>query len=113
MSCSIAIEDLKTKWRCQIIQTVYLASRLKDTGGYDARITVLGHIQRGGSPSSFDAVLASRLGGGAVEALLRGESGVMVGRICGKIVTTPLQDAWERKKALDADMMSLVDILGI
>lgn len=90
-----------------------LASRLKDTGGYDARITVLGHIQRGGSPSSFDAVLASRLGGGAVEALLRGESGVMVGRICGKIVATPLQDAWERKKALDADMMSLVDILGI
>jgi 6-phosphofructokinase 1 len=90
-----------------------LAVQLKDTGGYDARITVLGHIQRGGSPSSFDAVLASRLGGGAVEALKRGESGVMVGRIHGNIVTSPLQVAWEEKKSLDADMMSLIETLGI
>jgi 6-phosphofructokinase 1 len=90
-----------------------LSSQLKDTGGYDARIIVLGHIQRGGSPSSFDAVLASRLGLGAVEALLRGESGVMVGRISGRIVTHPIQYAWEEKKDLDEDMMSLVDILGI
>lgn len=90
-----------------------LALQLKDTAGYDARIIVLGHIQRGGSPSSFDAVLASRLGGGAVEALLRGEFGSMVGRIAGKIVTCPLQVSWEEKKSLDDDMMSLVDILGI
>ena len=90
-----------------------LSSQLKDTGGYDARIIVLGHIQRGGSPSSFDAILASRLGGGAVEALLRGESGVMVGRIAGKIVTHPIQYSWENKKDLDEDMMQLVEILGI
>ena len=90
-----------------------LSSQLKDTGGYDARIIVLGHIQRGGSPSSFDAILASRLGGGAVEALLRGEAGVMVGRISGKIVTHPIQYAWENKKELDEDMMELVEILGI
>lgn len=90
-----------------------LASKLKDTAGYDARIVVLGHIQRGGSPSSFDAVLASRLGGGAVEALVKGEFGTMVGRTSGKIVTNPLQAAWEEKKSLDADMMALMDILGI
>lgn len=90
-----------------------LASRLKDTGGYDARIIVLGHIQRGGSPSSFDAVLASRLGGGAIDALVRGEFGVMVGRIAGGIVASPIQVAWEERKSLDADMMSLVEILGI
>lgn len=90
-----------------------LAAQLKDTGGYDARIVVLGHIQRGGSPSSFDAVLASRLGGGAVEAIVRGEFGMMVGRTTGRIVTNPLQIAWEERKQLDADMMSLVDILGI
>lgn len=90
-----------------------LASTLKDTAGYDARIVVLGHIQRGGSPSSFDAVLASRLGGGAVDALIREELGVMVGRLAGKIVTYPLQTAWEEKKLLDSDMMTLVDILGI
>ncbi len=90
-----------------------LASQLKDTGGYDARIVVLGHIQRGGSPSSFDAVLASRLGAGAIDALVRGEYGVMVGREAGKIVANPLTIAWEKKKNLDADMMALVDILGI
>lgn len=90
-----------------------LASRLRDTGGYDARIVVLGHIQRGGSPSSFDAALASRLGASAIEALIRGECGVMVGREAGRIVTNPLPIAWEKKKELDADMMALVDILGI
>jgi 6-phosphofructokinase 1 len=90
-----------------------LSAQLKDTGGYDARITVLGHIQRGGSPSSFDAVLASRLGGGAIDALTRGEYGVMVGRTAGKITTCPIQMAWEQSKSLDEDMLSLVDILGI
>ncbi|MDR3354246.1 MAG: 6-phosphofructokinase [Synergistaceae bacterium] len=90
-----------------------LASKLKDTAGFDARIIVLGHIQRGGSPSSFDAVLASRLGGGAVDALKRSEFGVMVGRIAGDIVTSPLQASWEQKKSLDSDMMSLIETLGI
>jgi 6-phosphofructokinase 1 len=90
-----------------------LSAQLKDTAGYDARIIVLGHIQRGGSPSSFDAVLASRLGGGAIDALLHGEFGVMVGRIAGNIVTTPIQNAWEKSKNLDEGMMSLVEILGI
>lgn len=90
-----------------------LASQLKDTSGYDARIVVLGHIQRGGSPSSFDAVLASRLGAGAVDALMRGEYGVMVGREAGSIVTKPISIAWEEKRTLDTDMMTLVDILGI
>jgi 6-phosphofructokinase 1 len=96
-----------------VMSAADLSSQLKDTGGYDAKIIVLGHIQRGGNPSSFDAVLASRLGGGAVEALSRGESGVMVGRIAGKIVTHPIQSAWENKKDLDEDMMALVEILGI
>ena len=96
-----------------VMSAAELSSRLEDTGGYSARIIVLGHIQRGGSPSSFDAILASRLGGGAVEALLRGETGAMVGRIAGKIVTNPIQYAWENKKDLDEDMMQLVDILGI
>jgi 6-phosphofructokinase 1 len=96
-----------------VMPVAELSAQLKDTGGYDARITVLGHIQRGGSPSSFDAVLASRLGGGAVEALLAGETGAMVGRTSGKIITHPLQFAWEESKSLDEDMMSLVEMLGI
>jgi 6-phosphofructokinase 1 len=96
-----------------VMSVAELSAQLKDTGGYDARITVLGHIQRGGSPSSFDAVLASRLGGGAVEALLAGETGVMVGRTSGKIITHPIQYSWEESKGLDEDMMSLVEMLGI
>lgn len=90
-----------------------LAVQIRDVCDYSARIVVLGHIQRGGSPSSFDAVLASRLGGGAVEALVRGETGVMVGRVCGKIETCPISTAWEIKKSLDSDMMALMETLGI
>jgi 6-phosphofructokinase 1 len=90
-----------------------LADHLKDTGGYEARITVLGHIQRGGSPTSFDAVLASRMGAAAVEALLGGERGVMVGVTNGAIRTCPLSVAWEEKKPLDAERMQLVETLSI
>lgn len=90
-----------------------LAHQLKDRASYDARIVVLGHIQRGGSPSSFDAVLASRLGGGAVDAMINGEFGTMIGRINGKIVASPIQTAWEEKKDLDEDMLTLMETLGI
>jgi 6-phosphofructokinase 1 len=62
-----------------------LKNRLQDTGGYDARVTVLGYIQRGGSPSSFDTVLASRMGAFAVESILEGKSGSMVCSICGQM----------------------------
>lgn len=96
-----------------VMPAAELANRLKDNASYDARIVVLGHIQRGGTPSSFDAVLASRLGGGAVEALLRGDYGTMIGRINGKIVASPIQVAWEEKKPLDEDMIELMDVLGI
>ena len=71
-----------------------LADKLKGRCDYDPRIVVLGHIQRGGAPSSFDAVLASRLGYAAVECLLAGQSGVMVGRVKGEILASPLQRAW-------------------
>lgn len=96
-----------------VMPAASLAEKLKDKASYDARIVVLGHIQRGGSPSSFDAVLASRLGGGAIEALIRGDYGTMIGRISGKIVASPIQTAWEEKKPLDEDMLTLMDVLGI
>ena len=65
---------------------------------YDVRVTVLGHIQRGGSPSCYDRVLASRLGVGAVDALLRGESDVMIGVVHKKIVFVPIKDAIKDSK---------------
>ena len=90
-----------------------LADKLKGRCDYDPRIVVLGHIQRGGAPSSFDAVLASRLGYAAVECLLAGQSGVMVGRVKGEILASPLQMAWEERRPLDQDMLRIMDTLSI
>ena len=90
-----------------------LAAKLQDTGGYDARITVLGHIQRGGGPTAADAVLASRMGAHAVEALLAGERGFMVGSVNNVMMTAPLPVAWESKKELPPALLALVDTLSI
>ena len=90
-----------------------LADKLKGRCDYDPRIVVLGHIQRGGAPSSFDAVLASRLGYAAVECLCAGQSGVMVGRFKGEILASPLQRAWEERRPLDQDMLRIMDTLSI
>lgn len=90
-----------------------LADKLKGRCDYDPRIVVLGHIQRGGAPSSFDAVLASRLGYAAVECLLEGQSGVMVGRVKGEILASPLEKAWEERRPLDQDMLRIMETLSI
>ncbi|HUI65418.1 MAG TPA: 6-phosphofructokinase [Bacteroidota bacterium] len=89
-----------------------LAEKIKDTAGYDYRVCVLGHIQRGGSPSARDRILASRLGVSAVDALLEGQSGVMVGEIHGKIAFTPLKETWTQHKALNEDLWRLARILA-
>ncbi len=90
-----------------------LAEKLKGQGSYDPRIVVLGHLQRGGAPSCFDTVLASRLGAAAVELLIKGGRGMMVGRVNGNIVSSDIKTAWETKRSLDADMLRLVEILSI
>ena len=90
-----------------------LKNQLQDTGGYDARVTVLGYIQRGGSPTSFDTILASRMGSFAVEALLEERSGVMVGSVCGRMTLCPLEDAWKSPKSLNPEMLALVEKLGV
>lgn len=89
-----------------------LAEKIKDAAGYDYRICVLGHIQRGGSPTARDRLLASRLGVAAVDALLEGQSGVMVGEIHGKIALTPLKDTWTKRKTIDKDLWRLAYILA-
>ena len=78
----------------------------------DTRVTVLGHLQRGGSPTAFDRVLASRMGVHAVDALLQGESGKMVGIQSQDIVLCPLALAWEKKSSFDEDMLRAARILG-
>ncbi len=76
------------------------------------RICVLGHIQRGGSPTARDRVLASKLGAAAVEALVKGMSGYMVGELKGEITLTPLKDTWQKRKELDANLLRLVKVLA-
>ena len=90
-----------------------LSEKLKGQGSYDPRIVVLGHLQRGGAPSCFDTVLASRLGAAAVEVLMNGQRGMMVGRVNGNIVSSEIKTAWETKRDLDADMLRLLETLSI
>jgi 6-phosphofructokinase 1 len=76
------------------------------------RICVLGHVQRGGSPTARDRVLASKLGAAAVEALVKGMSGYMVGELKGEIAFTPLRETWEKSKELDSNLLRLVKVLA-
>jgi 6-phosphofructokinase 1 len=89
-----------------------MRAKLQDTGGYDARVTVLGHIQRGGSPTSFDAVLASRMGAYAAESLFIGKSGVMVGNVNHRMVLSDLERAWFEQKQLSPELLNLVEKLN-
>ncbi|MDL1914151.1 MAG: 6-phosphofructokinase [Bergeyella sp.] len=80
---------------------------------FDIRVTVLGHIQRGGSPSCADRVLASRLGFGAVEGLLRGENKVMAGLRSGKLVFTPIAEAIKKRHEIDEELLKISEVLAM
>ena len=80
---------------------------------YEVRVSVLGHMQRGGSPSCFDRVLASRMGVHAVESLRAGESNVMVGVVNDKMQLTPLEHAIKGKSEINKDLLRVTDILSI
>jgi 6-phosphofructokinase 1 len=76
------------------------------------RVCVLGHVQRGGSPTAEDRVLASKLGSAAVTGLIKGMTGYMVGELGGRIAFTPLRETWEKKKELDSTLLRLVKVLS-
>lgn len=79
----------------------------------DPRVTVIGHLQRGGSPNCVDRVLASRLGFGAVEFLREGESKAMVGLLNNKVVCTPFEDAISKSKPIGEDLLKMAEILAL
>lgn len=79
---------------------------------FDPRITILGHIQRGGKPSAYDRLLGSRLGSGAVVELMEGETNKMVGIISNELVLTPFSEAVERSKQVDTNLLKLASILA-
>lgn len=80
---------------------------------YEIRLTTLGYVQRGGSPTAFDRLLATRLGAVAVEQLAAGRSGIMVGMNHGSIAITPIADVVGNKKPLDEQMWRLAQILAV
>ena len=79
---------------------------------YDTRVTILGHIQRGGNPTCSDRVLASRLGHAAVEALIHGKSNMMVGTVHDKIHFTPFEKAVKHHVSVDSELLNLADVLS-
>jgi 6-phosphofructokinase 1 len=86
----------------------------KEIKDYDIKVTILGHLQRGGSPSSFDRILGSRLGFAAVNALIAGETQKMVGLQANHILLTSLEDALNHHEfKLEADLLQMVDVLSI
>jgi ATP-dependent phosphofructokinase / diphosphate-dependent phosphofructokinase len=78
--------------------------------GFDARVTILGHVLRGGTPTAFDRVLATRFGIAAVDAAHEGDFGRMVALQCGQIVRVPLDDAVKELKLVDPDLYDVASI---
>jgi len=80
---------------------------------YDVRVTVLGHIQRGGSPSCYDRVLASRLGVAAVDALLEGKTRSMVAIRSNTVITVPFKEVEKRDRKVDFELIRVSEIVSI
>jgi 6-phosphofructokinase 1 len=79
---------------------------------YDIKVTILGHLQRGGAPTSFDRLLASKLGVAAVEGLMQGKYDVMAGMINNKVVYTPIVKAIVDDKSVDEEDLRVASILS-
>jgi 6-phosphofructokinase 1 len=92
--------------------TFAIAQEAKDKLKIESRVCILGHVQRGGSPTARDRVLASNLGSAAVSALLKGENGYMVGQVKNEIVYTALEDTWEKKKVFSPRLEELASLLS-
>lgn len=80
---------------------------------YDIRVAILGHMQRGGSPSCADRVLASRLGYGAVVGLMDGQSNVMAGMRSNDLTYTPIEEAIKKHNEINSDLLLISEILAI
>ena len=120
------IKDLKKSLARKKTSSVVIVAEGDESGGalkiaeqvkaevpeYDTRVTILGHIQRGGSPSAMDRVLASRLGHAAVLAILNKQFGAMIGIVNNQIHFTPFAKAVKHTEKLDKDLLALARILS-
>ncbi|MFD2169473.1 6-phosphofructokinase [Tumebacillus lipolyticus] len=86
---------------------------IRELTGWETRVTVLGHIQRGGSPTAFDRTLASKMGARAVDLLIAGDRAKMIGTIGGQIVATDIAEALATPRKPDLTLYDLADVLSI
>lgn len=111
----------KSKRSCIVIVSespkcgaMYYANRVKkEFPGFDVRVSILGHLQRGGRPSAKDRILASRTGYGAIEAIMQGQRNIMVGIHNDSIVYIPLSEAIRSDKPFDKKLIKVLDVLSI
>jgi len=90
-----------------------VGKRINEKTGLETKVTILGHLQRGGTPTAFDRILASRMGAKAVEILIEGYRKHMVGMVADKIVASSLDASYKGKRAIDLDIYNLANILSI
>lgn len=88
-----------------------LAKRIEKETGFETRAEVLGRLQRGGSPSAFDRILASRLGSFAIESLNKGIAGIAVGWVKSETIGIPIEEAIEMKRDTHQSLINLIDML--
>ena len=111
----------KSKKSCIVIVSespkcgaMYYADRvMKEYPDFDVRVSILGHLQRGGQPSAHDRILASRTGVGAIQALIQGQRNVMVGIRNNEVVYVPFIDAVGKHKPIDLQLIRVLDELSI
>lgn len=121
------IHQLERGWLRNKSSCIIIVAEGDDTGGaqavadavkqrftqYDTRVSILGHIQRGGSPTCNDRMLGTRLGYEAVEALVRGKSGVMVGIVNNQVVYTPFEHAIRDEGKMNLQLIRIAEILSM
>ncbi len=90
----------------------YVGAYIADETGLEVRVTVLGHVQRGGAPTAFDRLLATRFGVAAAQALQEGKSGRMLALQRGEIVSLPLKEALQGRRELDLELLELAYLLS-
>ena len=111
----------KSKKSCIVIVSespkcgaLYYADRVrKEFPDYDVRVSILGHLQRGGRPTAHDRILASRTGVGAIDAIMQGQRNVMIGVHNNEIVYVPLSEAIRSDKPFDKKLITVLDELSI
>ncbi|MCF0042994.1 MULTISPECIES: 6-phosphofructokinase [Dyadobacter] len=125
---SEVVETLKQGWSRSKSSSIIIVAEGDDEGSAqevaekikgqvdenaDIRVTTLGHTQRGGPPSAYDRILASRLGLGALEGLMGGQKNVMAGIINNELVYTPFEDTIRLPKPINEDLLRMVKILSV